>query len=82
MSDPSPSRRELLEAARDRLTGLLGMTEGSAAAALSKELRAVLVELDAMPAVGGARSKQDELKARRDARLAEAATRARPAEAK
>ena len=81
MTDATPTRRDDLEAARDTLRGLLAGADESRAPALSKELRAVLAELDAMPVVGSG-SKQDELKARRHARLAEAAARERSAKSK
>jgi hypothetical protein len=77
----SGTRRELLEASRDTLKGLLAGAEPNTAPALSRELRAVLVELESIPAAAG-QSKQDELKERRNARLAEAAARARSAESK
>lgn len=43
------SRREALEAIRDRLATALQDAEGRDAAPLAKELRAVIAELDSMP---------------------------------
>ena len=72
-------RRERLEAARDTLTALLAGADDRSAPAVSRELRAVLAELDSLPAASG-KSTQDELKERRAQRLADAKARARSAE--
>jgi hypothetical protein len=68
----SGDRTTALTAVRDRLADELSVAEGSQAAALSKELRAVLAELDSLS--GGAEvSALDDLSARRAHRLANAA---------
>jgi len=68
-------RRQSLVAIRDRLAAELTTAEGSAVATLAKELRAVLAEIDNLPAVGV--SKVDQLAARRKARVAGGASRSR-----
>ena len=67
-------RRKSLEAIRDKLAAELRDTVGRDAAALAKELRAVISELDGLPG-GKERSTVDELAARRAGRLADAADR-------
>lgn len=79
-AEESLSRRERLEAARDRLTGLLAGAEANTAPSISRELRAVLAELETIPSAKGSLSVQDELKRRRDERLAASSDRARTAE--
>jgi len=66
--DPSPTLRERLEAIRDRLTNELDEAEGSQLAAVAKELRAVLVQLESVAEPEG--SAVDELTKRRAARKA------------
>lgn len=66
--DPSPTLRERLEAIRDRLTNELDEAEGSQLAAVAKELRAVLVQLESVTEPEG--SAVDELTKRRAARKA------------
>ena len=70
----SGDRRKALEAIRDKLAVELHDTPGKDAAALAKELRAVISELDGLPG-GKERSAVDELAARRANRLADAADR-------
>jgi hypothetical protein len=70
----SGDRRASLEAIRDKLARELAETGGRDAAAIAKELRAVISELDGLPG-GKERSTVDELAARRAGRLADAADR-------
>jgi hypothetical protein len=66
------TRREDLEAARDHLRSLLGdESDGAKAAAVSRELRAVLTELEKLGA-GRTSSRVDDLAAKRATRLAKA----------
>ncbi|MGI5493873.1 hypothetical protein [Microtetraspora malaysiensis] len=67
-------RRASLEAIRDKLARELHDAEGRDAAAIAKELRATIAELDALPG-GKEVSAVDELNARRAARRADAASR-------
>ncbi|GAA2364778.1 hypothetical protein [Streptomyces carpaticus] len=67
----SGDRRTALEAVRDKLATELGRADGRDAAAVARELRAVLDALDALP--GGEVSTLDDLSARREARRADAA---------
>lgn len=65
--------RERLEAVREHLSGLLEVeADGAKAAALSRELRAVLTELEKLGA-GRSSSRVDEIAQRRESRLAKAA---------
>jgi hypothetical protein len=48
----STDRLSLLQHARDRLVAELATAEGAAAAAVSRELRALLNEIDAIPTSG------------------------------
>lgn len=66
-------KRTALEAIRDRLAVELARSKGQAAAAVAKELRAVIDALDALP--GGEVSPVDDLAAAREARRANAAGR-------
>lgn len=66
--DPSPTLRERLEAIRDCLTNELGEAEGSQLAAVAKELRAVLVQLESI--AEPERSAVDEIAKRRATRKA------------
>ena len=68
----SDDKRTALEAIRAKLAAELATAEGKAAAALAKELRAVVNELHSMPG-GREVSKVDDLRARREARRANAA---------
>lgn len=68
----SGNRRQLLEAVRDRLAEELLAAEGRDVAALAKELRATVAELESLPG-GKEVSPLDDLAARRAARRAEAA---------
>jgi len=68
----SPDRRTQLEAIRDTLAAHLAQAEPREAAALAKQLQAVLRELSELPAVKES-NPLDELNARRAARLAGAA---------
>ncbi|MFF0295560.1 hypothetical protein ACFYST_06115 [Kitasatospora sp. NPDC004614] len=68
----SGDRRSALEAIRDHLARELESTEGPAAAVLSKELRATIAELDALPG-GREADPVDDLSARRAARRSAAA---------
>lgn len=65
-------RRASLEAIRDKLAAELKDAYGRDAAALAKELREVIRELDSLP-TGGEESTVDQLAARRARRLANAA---------
>lgn len=65
------SRREALEAIRDKLATELESAEGKDAAPIAKELRAALQELDSLTD-GGEASAVDDLTSRRQARRAEA----------
>lgn len=65
-------RRAALEAIRDKLAAELQDVTGRDAAAIAKELRATIAELDALPG-GREVSKVDDLAARRAARRADAA---------
>lgn len=67
----SGDRRRSLEAIRDRLAAELQDAEGRDVAPISKELRAVIDQLDRIPG-GKEVSKRDELAARRARRLADA----------
>jgi hypothetical protein len=67
------THREALEAIRDRLTNELALAEGRDVAAISKELRATWVELDAMPNPEGVRAPADEIARRREERRLKAA---------
>jgi hypothetical protein len=67
----SGDRRAALEAVRDKLALELQGSEGPVVAALAKELRACMAELDALPG-GKEVSALDDLSARRAARRAEA----------
>lgn len=66
----SGDRRESLQAIRDRLAAELAGAEGRDAAAIAKELRATLAELDALP--GEEEDTVDQLAARRANRIADA----------
>lgn len=70
----SGDKRAALEAIRDRLANELLTARGQSAAAVAKELRAVIDELDSLPD-GREESTVDQLNARREARRAEAARR-------
>lgn len=62
------TRREALEAIRDRLTASLQAEElGRDLATISRELRAVWAELDALPAVDS-KAPADEIARQREAR--------------
>lgn len=74
------TRREYLEAARDRLQSLLPGADERTAPGVSRELRAVLTELDSLPSAEVGASVQDQLKERRAQRLADSKTGARSAE--
>lgn len=63
-------KREALEAIRDRLAVELERSRGQSAAAVAKELRAVIDALEALP--GGEVSAVDDLTAKREARRANA----------
>jgi hypothetical protein len=65
-------RRSALEALRDVLASALELAEVPVKAQIAGQLRQILRELDEMPQMG-ARSKRDELAAKRDARRAAAA---------
>lgn len=65
--DP-PDYRSRLEAIRDRLTDELADAEGTALAAVAKQLDAILLRLESLP--NAEVSKVDELKKRRDSRRA------------
>ncbi|MFI7707616.1 hypothetical protein [Nonomuraea sp. NPDC049480] len=67
-------RRKSLEAIRDKLAVELSAAEGRDAAAVAKELRATIAELEGLPD-GKERSAVDELASRRADRLADAAGR-------
>jgi len=64
-------RRELLELLQRRLLDEFDSETGKDAAVISKELRAVTAELEALPT--GRKSTVDDLAAKRAARRAEAA---------
>ncbi|WP_329426851.1 hypothetical protein OG339_42285 [Streptosporangium sp. NBC_01495] len=66
-------QREALVAIRDRLGGELAAASGKDAAAIARELRATIAEIEGLP--GGEESKLDELAAAREARRADAASR-------
>ncbi|MEV4474660.1 hypothetical protein [Nonomuraea sp. NPDC049504] len=66
----SGDRRASLQAIRDRLANELRAAEGRDAAAIAKELRATLAELDALP--GEEEDALDQLAARRADRIADA----------
>lgn len=66
-------KRTALEAIRNRLAAELARSKGNAAAAVAKELRAVLDALDALP--GAEVSPVDDLTAKRAKRRADAAGR-------
>lgn len=63
-------KRTALAAIRDRLAAELARSKGQAAAAVAKELRAVLDAIEALP--GGEVDPVDEIAARREARRARA----------
>ncbi|KAB8179144.1 hypothetical protein FH609_004170 [Streptomyces sp. 3MP-14] len=67
----SGDRRAILEAVRDRLAVELAAVEGKDAAAVAKELRATVAELESLPG-GKEVSPLDELAARRAERRADA----------
>jgi hypothetical protein len=64
-------RREVLELLQERLLGELEAESGRDVAVISKELRAVTVELETLPSER--KSTVDDLAAKRAARRAEAA---------
>ena len=68
--------RDRLVRSRDHLDLLLLAADDKSAPALSRELRAVMAELDALPDTGK-KATVDELKDRRATRQAEAQARAR-----
>ncbi|GGK32064.1 hypothetical protein GCM10010124_26030 [Pilimelia terevasa] len=66
------TRREALEAIKDRLTAELDVVEGRDTAVLAKELRATWAELDGLPAVDSD-APADEIARRREQRRRSAA---------
>ena len=74
----SGDRRRSLESMRDHLADRLDEADGKEAASISKELRAVMLELESIP-TGEEVSTSDELAARRAARIAAAQSPERPA---
>ena len=64
-------RREVLELLQERLLGELEAESGRDVAVISKELRAVMVELETLPSER--KSTVDDLAAKRAARRSEAA---------
>jgi len=61
------THRELLECSRDRLVQEIDEANATELPALSRELRAVLTEIDAIPSAE-AKAPADEIKKRREAR--------------
>jgi hypothetical protein len=70
---PMVTRREALEALRDRLTDETGVIEGKDLPPLSRELRAIWAELDALPSEDS-KAPADEIAARREERRRQAAS--------
>jgi hypothetical protein len=76
---PEPSVRARLEAVRDRLALAIGEADPKELPALSREYRATLAEIEALPKEKGSAT-VDQLKERRAARRAAATDRAHTAE--
>ncbi len=66
------TRRELLESSRDRLVQEIDEANATELPALSRELRAVLSEIDAIPSAN-AKAPADEISKRREERRRKAA---------
>ncbi len=74
MDDPNADRRERLERLRDQLADAIAGAEANMLPQLAGQYRATLADLAALPPVVGKVSVKDELKARREGRIAKATT--------